>query len=487
VAWSVCTPAEIPLVNQLNLQEKNFLVVFSKYIISAMESPMSVSDPSTVLSDILMTARHRLSLLSKECDLSPNFIVVSTVLLLLSNLFSIDNMKYKSLEQFQSAYPFFSDRAVLEQEKLYHTANWMHILFQITTAKKNKGMVMEVIPRFVEGNSVQYVTGSGQTQPTRDRVTVYETEGNVKPVKRLKRASKKQTVDVVKHINRGKSQSVSGGGSGEKKKRKAEKKATYEKAKFISLPAGGVTVSLPSRTSTVQFLDAPKEECAEDFPAQQEPSIPSVSSNYHQYLPLPLSFLMPPPMPVRRSQSSFSQAAAAIASFNQTVVQGLQISTTTTPSPSFLCSPKECYLDVEDNGSLRKTTSATWGANSTSSISLMHSTSYGSFDSADFSAGEHGFKAYPDCQLQMLREVSEGSDFSSDDNQSSQSVIPPFLQELITPGSRASSQRQCAPPDVDVDVDFELLEILSAQTYPSWQRNSSASSLSGRDSAVVAK
>jgi hypothetical protein len=44
----------------------------------------------------------------------------------------------------------------------------------------------------VEGNEVKYITGSGQTQPTKDRVTIYEVEGNVTPFKRRPRMTVKE-------------------------------------------------------------------------------------------------------------------------------------------------------------------------------------------------------------------------------------------------------------------------------------------------------
>ena len=148
-AWAVCTPADKPLVDQLNTKEKTFLILFSEYILTSLDSPLSASDPATVLSDILMTARHRLSLLSKEVSLSPGYVVIIVLLQLLANLFATDNMKYSSVEKFIEVYPMFEDRPSIEKEKLFHTANWMHILFQITTAKKNKGLVMAIIPKFV--------------------------------------------------------------------------------------------------------------------------------------------------------------------------------------------------------------------------------------------------------------------------------------------------------------------------------------------------
>ena len=46
---------------------------------------------------------------------------------------------------------------------------------------------MEVIPKLVEGSMARYVTGSGQTQATTDRVHIYETEGNIAPLSRGRR------------------------------------------------------------------------------------------------------------------------------------------------------------------------------------------------------------------------------------------------------------------------------------------------------------
>jgi hypothetical protein len=78
----------------------------------------------------------------------------------------------------------FSMHSKEEQTKLFYTANWMTTFFNWVPAKKNKGLILQVIPRFVEGSNVKYVTGSGQTTATKDRVFLYESEGNVKPFQR---------------------------------------------------------------------------------------------------------------------------------------------------------------------------------------------------------------------------------------------------------------------------------------------------------------
>lgn len=95
--------------------------------------------------------------------------------------------KYKSMNEFLSAYRGDFDKIdTSEQVKLFHTANWMTILFKMVPAKKNKGLSVHVIPKLVEGFSVKYITGSGQTKATSDRVRIFEHEGNVKPFQRGK-------------------------------------------------------------------------------------------------------------------------------------------------------------------------------------------------------------------------------------------------------------------------------------------------------------
>jgi hypothetical protein len=513
-AWSVCTPAEVPLVDQLNNEERAFLVLLAEYIMTSLDSPLSASDPSTVLSDILMTARHRLSLLHKETTLSPNYVVISAVLHLLTNLFASDNMKYTSREQFLESYPDFTERSESEIEKLFHTANWMHILFQITTAKKNKGMVMTVVPKFIEGNSVQYVTGSGQTQPTRDRVTIYENEGNVKPIKRLHRKTKKQLSDLAKQTE-----------SSKKQTGPAKRKATYVKRKSLKTlvaPKSKVSGVKESHSPVVPFqthqLKQSYQETKETIEPNHDdvqppfPQLHRVSSDsqpftsseggYQSYLPLPLSFSMAPPIPVRRSQSSFSQAAAAIASFNQNVVQcGATDNTSSSQSSSYVCSPRECYLDVDANGTMRKTTSS----NSVNSCSYF-------FDSSGMMS-PRGHGANGSDQLKMLREVSEDSDISTDMGPGDRgNMLPPFLTQtqqsqhqhhlqhmrpvkfpsssslsgLGSPLSQTRNLERCPTSSLDEgDVDFELLEALSRQVSHSWlTRSTSASSMSGRESSL---
>ena len=114
---------------------------------------------------------------------------------------------------FLTNYPEFEHRTKDEQEKLCVYANWMRFLIKenIVAAPNNKGLLMNVVTEtagtmsvtimflykelpmrtlssiclvFAEGDTVKYITGSGQRQETEDRVLIYDKEGNVKRHKR---------------------------------------------------------------------------------------------------------------------------------------------------------------------------------------------------------------------------------------------------------------------------------------------------------------
>jgi hypothetical protein len=95
--------------------------------------------------------------------------------------------KYRTLAEFLTEYNGDFDHADLaEQMRLFYTANWMAMVLKMLPAKRNKGYFLHVIPKLVEGFNVKYVTGSGQSRPTADRVRIFEHEGNVKKVTRKK-------------------------------------------------------------------------------------------------------------------------------------------------------------------------------------------------------------------------------------------------------------------------------------------------------------
>jgi hypothetical protein len=49
---------------------------------------------------------------------------------------------------------------------------------------------MNFIPRIVEGKNARYITGSGQTRATTDRVGLFRSEGNCEKVQRPPRKKK---------------------------------------------------------------------------------------------------------------------------------------------------------------------------------------------------------------------------------------------------------------------------------------------------------
>jgi hypothetical protein len=94
------------------------------------------------------------------------------------------------LETFLEKHPDFQQRTAGEQEKLRTTANWMDLAFYTIQPKNNKTFILNLIPRIVEGRNVKYITGSGQTRATSDRVNIFRLEGNCEKIKRPPRRTK---------------------------------------------------------------------------------------------------------------------------------------------------------------------------------------------------------------------------------------------------------------------------------------------------------
>lgn len=104
-----------------------------------------------------------------------------------------EDYKYPTMQDFLQVYEgCFPSEPEDEMQKLWQTANWMNILFTLITARKNKGLAMQVVPKLVEGWHAKYVTGSGQTRRTAHRVHIFETEGNTKANHRGKIKPKKK-------------------------------------------------------------------------------------------------------------------------------------------------------------------------------------------------------------------------------------------------------------------------------------------------------
>ena len=97
------------------------------------------------------------------------------------------HLKYNDVDDFLHAYEGqFDGLDPKELNRLMDTANWMAILLPMVVAKKSKGLALQVIPKMLEGFCVKYVTGSGQSKSTSNRVRIFEMEGNVQPCKKRK-------------------------------------------------------------------------------------------------------------------------------------------------------------------------------------------------------------------------------------------------------------------------------------------------------------
>lgn len=186
-----------------------------------------------------------------------------TLLIELSRIIPMEMLKYSTFEAFHNVYSGkFDHESIDEQHYLWHTANWMSILFQMIPAKKNKGLAMQVIPKLIEGWDAKYVTGSGQTKFTAYRVFLFESEGNTKASHRGRtRGSGPGNSAHGKGTTKGKKRSV---GSGRPPKARRERSGSGDvdfhpakRRKRRATPAAAATskksVSFSSSTSTIMM------------------------------------------------------------------------------------------------------------------------------------------------------------------------------------------------------------------------------------------
>lgn len=65
---------------------------------------------------------------------------------------STADLKYPTIDEFFKVYgEEFKYESENEKFLLWETANWMQVLFKITTARKNTGLTIQVVPKVVEG------------------------------------------------------------------------------------------------------------------------------------------------------------------------------------------------------------------------------------------------------------------------------------------------------------------------------------------------
>lgn len=231
---------------------------------------------------ILNLAASQVKLLTKKAP--PSNAVILMILFVMKNVISGDEMtKYNSSEDFFEKYPDFRDRDAGEQSLLRQNANWMHVLFLILPAKKNKGLALDVVPKFVEGFTATYITGSGQTKQTADRVKIYEGEGNVMPSKRYKWKSKSPV----------------------QPKRPYKKRETHKISKITAQESKQARCTL-RRVAEDLFSGR------DDKHFRSHVHFENVSSDSSRHSVMLDSSA--PPVPFVRRESSFGRAAAAVAS-----------------------------------------------------------------------------------------------------------------------------------------------------------------------------
>jgi hypothetical protein len=181
-------------------------------------------------------------------------------------------------------------------------------------------LLMIVICVFLisEGNTAHYVTGGGQTQATRDRVFIYETEGDCKPIKRVKRKSRTKLQE------------------------EADAEAE-EAAKLLMNKRRAESSEEKSSRKKISINGTSKDTITSSIGSQPFHSLPAA---FYQAVPLPIPVISP------RSQSSFSQAATVIANFGEVQTE-LSSNTTNNASGgqndiSYIISPRERYINIDD-------------------------------------------------------------------------------------------------------------------------------------------
>ena len=92
-------------------------------------------------------------------------------------------------QEFERRYPeVVEGESKEERERLRGCCDmFCYFMDRGVAMRGNKGLVMKVVPRLVEGKAARYVTGGGARKATTNRILMYEREGGVRVVERPSR------------------------------------------------------------------------------------------------------------------------------------------------------------------------------------------------------------------------------------------------------------------------------------------------------------
>lgn len=153
------------------------LAIFENIVQCILDCQSMSNDP---ISGIKLILKNNMS---KDCCKTARFLFA--LLAALNEYTNIgEHFKYQTMDDFLLEYKVFANHDSAEQVKLFKIANWMNILINFLPAKFNKGIILAVVTKFVEGYQVNYITGKGQKPSVDDRVYIYEKEGKVQKLKR---------------------------------------------------------------------------------------------------------------------------------------------------------------------------------------------------------------------------------------------------------------------------------------------------------------
>ncbi len=103
--------------------------------------------------------------------------------------------KYKNNATFllASGYVQLKDRPPADITKLRQCANWFDLILHTIKSQNNKSFLVSFVPSLSEGHQAKYITGSGESRATTDRVNIFRHEGQVVKISREPRNRSNKT------------------------------------------------------------------------------------------------------------------------------------------------------------------------------------------------------------------------------------------------------------------------------------------------------